>query len=231
MAYTDYRCSISGLRPLTSVLLIAFVLGLCACGGMTKKDASSPMTAEESAEGIETPIVLIPNPYLTQTINPPPEVKHLFDQAHVAMQAEDWSTANKLLTALTQSHPTFSGPFVNLGIVQRQQNQLEDAQASFEKAITTNPNNNDAYNQLGVLLREQGRFDEAEAIYKQALGVWPHAPQTLRNLGILYDLYMGKFDLALAQYELALRVSQEPSRELQGWIIDLKRRIAEANPQ
>jgi hypothetical protein len=37
---------------------------------------------------------------------------------------------------------------------------------------------------------------------------------------------MGKFDQALGQYELALRLSPEPRTEIEGWLADLKRRMA-----
>lgn len=216
------------LKAFLTIALIAALLS--GCGAMSKKDSSGQDAPDQTAavgEDGEIPIEIIPNPYLQQNASAPAAAKNQFNQAQVAMQSEDWATAERILQTMTQNYPTLSGPFVNLGIINWRQNKLEQAEQFLTQAITVNPLNNDAYNQLGVLLREQGRFTEAETWYKKALEVWPHSPDSLRNLGILYDLYMGKFDLALANYELALKVSPEPSRELQGWIIDLKRRMQE----
>ncbi len=203
----------------------ALIALLSACGAMPKKDTSEQPTAEGQTE--TEAFVAIPNPYLAQKNNAPEAARKPFNAALAAMQSENWAGAQTLLQNLTETYPTLSGPHVNLGIVYWHQNALEAAEAELMQAIAVNPFNNDAYNQLGVLLREQGRFEEAEEWYQKALKVWPHAPVTLKNLGILYDLYMGRFDEALAAYELALKAGGEPNQQLQGWIIDIKRRMAE----
>lgn len=209
--------------------VIGILLTVTACGNLTNKDTSrqDAPPAPADSDNATAELVVISNPYLQMSATPPPAAATQYRTAQVAMQAEDWRNASQILQSLTQNYPELSGPYVNLGIVRWRQNQIEQAETLFRKAISVNKLNNDAYNQLGVLLREQGRFDEAESVYKDALAVWPHAPVTLINLAILYDLYMGKFDQALASYELAAQVIEEPSVELQGWIIDLKRRLAE----
>lgn len=209
--------------------IIVTLLLLSACGGLgTKKSSEDTVEIAPEATDPNAPLTIIPDPYLQQQNKAPAAAAEKFKAAIVAMQAEDWPAASQILQSLIQNYPDLSGPYVNLGIVRSHQQQLEEAETLLKKAIEVNPLNNDAYNQLGVLLREQGRFDEAETCYQKALQVWPHSPATLRNLGILYDLYMGKFNQALASYELALKVSPEPSTELQGWIIDIKRRMAES---
>lgn len=201
----------------------ALLLVLCACSSVPQKNAPAQTATPAPADA---PLVLIANPYSQQTDSTPAAAKKQFSEAQVAMQAEDWANATRILQNLTQNYPNLSGPHVNLGIIAWRENKLEEAESHFSQALAVNPLNNDAYNQLAVLLREQGRFAEAEQWYLKALEVWPHAPVTLRNLGILYDLYMGQFAQALASYELALKVSAEPSNELEGWIIDIKRRMA-----
>lgn len=203
-------------------LALALVLGACSSG--VKKEPSGTIAAD--GEHTEAPLEKIPNPYLQSGKTAPPAATQAFAKAQAAMQAQRWRDASEVLQTLTETHPELSGPWVNLGIVHWQTGELAKAEASFNKALTINPLNNEAYNQLGVLLREQGRFQEALSVYQKALEVWPHAPATLRNLGILYDLYMGEFEKALAAYELALRLAEGDDIELQGWIIDLKRRLA-----
>ena len=210
------------------VLLLVVVALISACAGQSKKSTDDTTEVEQPVTDVKDgqPIQKIPNPYLQQEQKAPAAAVAQYRQALVAMQAEDWSTAKRTLTELVTNHPDLSGPHVNLGIVAWRQNKLDDAESEFKQAIKVNALNNDAYNQLGLLQREQGRFKDAEQTYLKALQVWPHAPVTLRNLGILYDLYMGKLNEALAKYELALKVLPEPDVQLQGWIIDLRRRLA-----
>lgn len=201
-------------------LLCLFTFLLAGCATWSESDQNKPLLDPDDPAWQPSP-----NPYLQQSIKISDSVQQAFETAVSAMGEQRWSQAQSQLEALTEQHPDLSGPWVNLGIVLRQQNQRQQAEAAFEQAITANPLNNDAYIQYAVLLREQGRFDEAEALYLQALEVWPHSPKAHRNLGILYDLYMGQWPKAMEHYQMALKVSDEPSRELEGWIIDLRRRM------
>lgn len=206
---------------LWAVCLTALLLSGCA--------ANNPKKVETDAQtDAGVPIELIANPYLAQQVTVPAAAAEQFRTAVVLMQGENWADAEQTLRAMAAAYPELAGPQVNLGISLWRQNRIEDAEKAFEEALRINPLHNDAYVQYGVMLREQGEFERAEQVYLKALEVWPHNLPALRNLGILYDLYMGKFEQALAQYELALRVMPEPSQEMQGWIIDLKRRMAAA---
>lgn len=200
-----------------ALCLLTFLLAGCATWSESDK---KPLLDPDDPAWQPTP-----NPYLQQSVKISDSVRQSFEAAVKAMDEQRWSQAQVQLEALTANHSELSGPWVNLGIVLRHQNQLIKAEAAFEQAIAVNPLNNDAYIQYAVLLREQGRFDEAEALYLQALKVWPHSPKAHRNLGILYDLYMGQWPKAMEHYQMALKVSEEPSRELEGWIIDLRRRM------
>ena len=232
MAYT--RVAFYTLKTLKisvyklSVLMLIIALG--ACGGMPKKDKSGP---ELPPGGVkdgqqEAPLVKIPNPYLVQDTKAPERARTQFEQAKVAMQSEEWALAEQILTQMTVDFPELSGVYVNLGNVYLHQERWEQAEDAYKFALEKNSLNNDAYNQYGILLRNLGRFDEAEQQYLKALEVWPHNPHAHQNLAILYDLYMGKFELALNHYEMAQKVLNEPSQQIEGWIIDLKRRMADS---
>lgn len=211
-----------------SLLGILLILGGCASsGGKKPARTKAPAEGEVSAAGEKiAPIELIPNPYLAQPAKVPPAAETAFRNALVAMQSEDWKTAEQQLLDLSQKNPQLSGPLVNLAIVFWRQEKPAEAENYFKQALTVNPLNDDAYVQFGLFLREQGRFADAEQTYQKALEVWPHNAAAHRNLGILYDLYMGKFDAALTHYEMVLKLSAEPNKEVEGWIIDLKRRLA-----
>jgi tetratricopeptide (TPR) repeat protein len=206
---------------------LCLLLALCtACSSTGKKKVEKPTdeTATTSAGGAA--VALIPNPYLAQPIKVPGAAQTMFRNALVSMQSEDWAAAEKQLLELSAAHPQLSGPQVNLGLVYWRQGKFKEAETAFNQALTLNSLNNDAYVQFGLFLREQGRFPEAEKIYLKAIEVWPHNLPAHRNLGILYDLYMGKFEAALEHYETVLKLSPEPNKEVEGWIADLKRRLA-----
>jgi tetratricopeptide (TPR) repeat protein len=202
--------------------LLALLMGGCATSG---NKTTADRKAETSGEVI-APLDLIPNPYLAQQVKVPPAAEIAFRNALVAMQSEDWNTAEAQLLDLQQKHPELSGPLVNLALVYWHQDKPVEAENYFQQALALNPLNNDAYIQYGLFAREHGRFADAESTYLKALEVWPHNVVAHRNLGILYDLYMGKFDAAMAHYEMVLKLSAEPNKEVEGWIIDLKRRLA-----
>ena len=55
------------------------------------------------------------------------------------------------------------------------------------------------WNGLGVLHRQQGQFSEAEQAYLQAIELDPGYALAYYNLAVLYDLYMQRPELALAE--------------------------------
>ncbi|WP_019605640.1 tetratricopeptide repeat protein [Teredinibacter turnerae] len=213
------------------IIALAMVLSACEMAGKKAVDSSVDETEVQSESDGTEKIVALPNPYLAQSVDVPREAAAEFNRALAVMENGDWEKAEGMLFLLTETWPNLSGPWVNLGIAQAQQKKWQDAEASFTKAINVNALNGDAYTHLGVLYREQGKFAEAETTYLKALEVWPHNPDALRNLGILYDLYMGKLAQALAQYQLLAKILPEENRKLKGWIIDLERRVEDAQPE
>ncbi len=214
------------------ILLAALFFVGCSNIGIGEKpekqekaeDATDETTADESgAEGTEPAFAVIPNPYQPGNV-PGPAVAE-FKRVKALMAASKWQEASGLLNLMIETYPTLSGPYVNLGIVHQKLGESDQAEKALKFAIETNSNNFDAYTQLGILYRELGRFDEAETVYKNALSLWPHHLASVKNLGILYDLYMGRFEEALAYYELSQKILGGEDRQLKGWIADLKRRM------
>ncbi len=211
------------------VILFAFLLGACSTGGGKKLKADGELVAEEPEldENGLPKLVKIPNPYDAQTIEISAEARTAFGEALAEIEKKNWQNAEILLQDMTAKFPHLSGPFVNLGIVYQNLEKLELSEQALRKAIEVNKLNVDAYTILALQKREVGQFAEAEALYKESLAVWPHSIESHRNLGILYDLYMGKFDLALEHYEMCSRLLDQPDKTLRGWIIDLKRRMSQ----
>ena len=207
----------------TLCLLVNIFTG-CATGPKKQITAEPKMNLDEQAA--ESTLVLIPDPYLVSTVKVSVEVEALFDQGVKLIEAKKWPQAQAHFEKLTQIAPSFSGPWVNLGLSHWRQNSIESASQAFEQAILINKNNGDAYNLYAVMMGEQGDFEKAEALYLQALSVWPHNFVSHRNLGILYDMYMGRFNDAYYHFDMCAKILGEPDKTLRGWMIDIKRRQA-----
>jgi Flp pilus assembly protein TadD len=148
-----------------------------------------------------------------------------FNAAVSLMKQDQLDKARLNLQALIEQHPRLPGPYINLGIIQLNEDKPAEAEASLSTAIELKPDSLPAHNQLGVALRMQGKFQQAEQSYRTALQLAPDYQLAHRNLGILYDLYMGKPELALQHYKRCQALGGAENKQIQGWILDLERRI------
>ncbi|WP_156312552.1 tetratricopeptide repeat protein [Marinagarivorans algicola] len=208
-------------------LLLALVC-ICVSGcAVSPKNDTEQMSEVVLDETTGEPIlVLIPDPYLLSNTEVSADVSAKFQQGIALIEDQKWSQAQIHFEQLTQQVPTFSGPWVNLGLSLWRQDLYEPAEHAFEQAILKNDKNGDAYNLYAVMMREQGDFKKAEALYKQAIAVWPHNVISHRNLGVLYDMYMGRFDEAYYHFEQCAKIMATPDKKLRGWMVDIKRRQA-----
>jgi tetratricopeptide (TPR) repeat protein len=71
----------------------------------------------------------------------------------------------------------------NLGTAFYEGGRLSDAEASYRRAIETQPDYAPAYNNLGVVQRAQGRLEEAIRTYRNGLAQMPDYPDLHYNLG------------------------------------------------
>jgi tetratricopeptide (TPR) repeat protein len=216
-------------EPLRTGLWLALILLLSACAtgpGKELAESESELPAERSPALPAGPVTA--NPYLARQSTVSRSAQARFEQALAAIDAADWPRAERLLLELSESNPELSGPQLNLGLVRRAQGDAARAEQAFRRALEINGNNLDAWNQLAILKRAAGDFSEAERLYRQALAVWPFHPESHRHIGILYDLYLGEWQRALEHYQAYQQLLPEPDRQVNGWIVDLERRIAAA---
>jgi tetratricopeptide (TPR) repeat protein len=163
---------------------------------------------------------------------PPPipeAVQQTYDRALAAMRGEDWLGAQIELEQLVHDFPAYPGPEINLAIVYMHLERNDDARAALDHALTIAPDNPQANNELGILLRQQGKFDDAEQAYRRALAADPSYALAHYNLGVLLDVYLRKPEEALEHYEFYQSSLAEPDKTVAGWIIDLRRRIGNAD--
>ena len=58
--------------------------------------------------------------------------------------------------------PEFVDAYINLGLIQKANGKLKEAEKATKKAIEINSNCSDAYLNLGTILQDQGKLKEAE---------------------------------------------------------------------
>jgi len=209
-------------------LLLVILLGACTSNPQQASEPSfASATDTAQAVAVLPDTERTPDPYLHNQPSVDPQARALFETALIAMNKQQWVQAEAQLQRINREYPRLSGPYLNLGLVYRARGELDKADQAFTRAIAVNANNLAAYNQLAIMKREAGQFSAAEALYQQALRVWPFHPESHKNLGILYDLYLGKGALALQHYQAYQQLLAEPDRQVNGWIIDLERRLAQ----
>jgi Flp pilus assembly protein TadD len=210
------RYAEAGVASVVALLLLA------ACGSSppapekaakagTKQEAPAEGTAGAVAAPVEEPL--------------PPEAVQKFDQAVVHMSAGDAVTAEREFRALAEAYPTYSGPLLNLGILQVKAGKFEDAAKTLGSAVERNANNAQAFNQLGIVYRKLGRFKDADGAYQKAVQIDPNYAIAYLNLGVLCDLYLQQPARALEAYERYLALAGAPDEKVSGWVTEIKKRL------
>ena len=165
------------------------------------------------------------NPYLQ---NPPAvtdEASNQFSEAISLMREEKWDEASVILELVSDENPELSGPAYNRAVIAYTQNDLELALKWLNIALDRNAYNLDAKNLKANVFKKQSKFIEAEAEYKGIIALWGAYLPAYKNLGILYDLYMGKFKLAIEQYRLYESLTPQEDKQVVGWIAVIARQL------
>jgi tetratricopeptide (TPR) repeat protein len=224
----------------TNIILSLMSLALLnSCSSLLPFDE----TEKNVLEAVEEPLTALqtkvntlqalPNLYKTQTRKDKASAQtlHQFQGALLLKQQGKLSLARERFIALSEQYPNLSGVWLQLALLAKQQDnddiqqQHKEMTRYLNNAISANPLNYLAHNEFALVLRQQGQFQQALSHYESAIKSWPAFAEGYLNRGILYDLYMGRKSLALVDYELYQALSDDNSRQLKGWIIDLKRQI------
>ena len=193
-------------KPFTSAAAAVLLLAGCA--------ATPPSPDAQGAAVADAPL---------------PEVRgrnaDAFERALALLRDDRLAEAEALLLQITADQPELAGPWVNLAQVYLRRDQEDDAQRALLAAVAANPGNCAARNELGVLLRRRGEFAAAEAHYLACLEHQPDFQPAHLNLGILYELYLGRLEEALAAYRRYQALAVQPDRKVGVWVVDLERRL------
>lgn len=212
----------------STLLLMLFIVLSVGCTNTLEQNQPKQKQAGVITPASKTLRRLTPNPYLQKNSAAPSAAREPFQRALDAMKNKAWDSAEIILLKLIKDYPELSGPYFNLALVLENKGDTGTAINRLHDAIERNSKNVYAYNELARLQRTKGMFDEAEQSYLEALTIWPDYPDANLNLAILYDLYLGKKELALQYYQNSAELDTHNARQLKGWIIDLNRQLAEA---
>ncbi len=96
----------------------------------------------------------------------------------------------------------------NLAVAQKSLGLLDDAAASYRRALKIKPDYAEAHSNLGNVLKDLGRLDESVTCYRRALALKPDSADAHNNLGaVLKDL--GQLDEAVACYRRAIKIKPD----------------------
>lgn len=177
-----------------------------------------------NADGKKLPYSKQPNPYMTDTTAIPADARSKFVVASGLLRAGNLKGARTQFKKLTETHPTLSGPWLELGAIAEKREKYDEAVNCYEKAISVNESNVNAYVALGLMQRKQGRFIDAQNTYIRALNVWKDFPEAHLDLAILYDLYLNKPEEAQKHYEAYYFLNNKQDEKVRKWLVEVQRR-------
>jgi tetratricopeptide (TPR) repeat protein len=177
-----------------------------------------------NAAGVKVPYVLQPNPYTADEANVPAEARSIFVVAGGLLKRGDLEGAGAKYRTLAEKYPSLSGPWVKLGEIAEKQSNYTQAISHYEKAVSVNSSNVNAYIALGLAQRKLGKFAAAQRTYLDALKLWKDFPEAHLNLAILYDLYINKPEAAQKHYEAYCFLVGEKDEKVRKWLVEVKRR-------
>ncbi len=148
-----------------------------------------------------------------------------FQAALKLMKDHQPQEAREAFASLAQDFPNYSGPLNDLGVLQAQGRQRDQAIASFARATAANGSNAFAYGWLGILYRESGDYAHAEQAYRKAIELKPDDAAAHLNLGILYEIYLKRPAEALTQYREYQRIAGQKNLMVGIWIRQLESRM------
>ncbi len=142
-----------------------------------------------------------------------------------AMKSGNHKMAREVFLAMTENHPDYAGPWVNLGILYHRSKEDEEAEKAFKKALAISKENPEAFNQLAVFYRDLGKFHTARDVYEEGIALHPDYAPLRRNAGILYELYLQQNREALEHYQAYMKLKPD-DKEVKTWTADLLQRLA-----
>ncbi len=199
----------------TNLVIAILVICICGCANVSnvqqKASTVSASTSTSSSQSYVEPTFVIEAATLTA-----------YESALELMRARKYENAIVEMKNVAVMDERIAGPWINIGLAYKELGDMQNAQFSFEKAISINSKNPYAYNYLAIMSREGGNFEKAEQLYKKALSVHPDYQNAHLNLGILCDQYLRKIECAIEHYQKYLNLKGGEDKQVSIWMMQLK---------
>jgi tetratricopeptide (TPR) repeat protein len=124
-------------------------------------------------------------------------------RAVAAYEAGQLAEADRLARTILDVKADYFDALHLIAVIGTQQRRLDEALASYDRALALRPDHAGALCNRGATLHELKRFDEALASHDRALALQPHHAGALYNRGNSLR-QLKRFDEALASYDRAL---------------------------
>jgi protein O-GlcNAc transferase len=122
-----------------------------------------------------------------------------------AYQAGHFDEAEALCRTILRGKAKHFDALHLLAVVRSGLGRLQEALASYDKALAIRPDNAEALNNRGITLEDLKRFEDALASYDKALAIKPDYAEALYNRGNALHA-LKRFEDALASYDKALAI-------------------------
>jgi tetratricopeptide (TPR) repeat protein len=159
----------------------------------------------------------------------PDSVPGLLASSRFAMGTGNAERALALVLRAVELAPADAATHVDHGLVLARVNQLPQAIAAYEQALSIDPNLPDAQSNLATLLFQTGRIDEGTRLLEQAATAFPGRPDIQQNLANV--LLMTGQDQAAAtvlRKAIALNPTDADLRHMLGVVLTFQGKIPES---
>lgn len=120
-------------------------------------------------------------------------------------------TTLKNLALATNNKRDAAKLWVDIGNIENLKSE-EQAISAYQKSVTLDPDNINAWNRIGHIERQRGQYDKAEIAYKNVTRLSDSKSRTeavsLANFGLLYQS-QNKYEDAIKSFQLALTINTE----------------------
>ena len=164
------------------------------------------------------------NKQLRSPVDIPVTGQKNFDRALWFARSGDIDEAIALFNGISKKFPTLAPPYKHLGILHLKQQDFTAAEQALSKSVDLYPYDAIAYNHLGIAKRNLGNFNQANKAYLKAIKLKPDYADAILNIGILHDMYLYKFETAIAYYEKYKKIAsldEKQNKLVDKWIADL----------
>lgn len=113
------------------------------------------------------------------------QAQSYFDIANQLTDATDWDNAIIHFCRAIELEPDWAEAYNNLGLVFKNIEQLDKAEAFLRKAIEKDPDCINAYYNLGFVYKKSGYLTDAEYCFRRVIELEPDNPNNYNNLGVI----------------------------------------------